>query len=219
MTAHFHTHVTTRCKITHNLAYYDICVLWKRLGFYIKLENNFHWKICLAWRSHRTRDAYDREHAAVWQYHEVARSARCPNLVSAVLQQPSEVFKRQFVPSDSQVHDEGVTVSQEQHHDGCTCREVHHATGHESGCAVVTCGCNTDISITSTTGNVLDRLKRLWPWQCGKRLFISGQTLRNRKGPVNTYVSISASVRHFYQQSRTRLLPVRGWYFVSIQYW
>ena len=96
------------------------------------------------------------------QYLEVACSERptcCSNFVSAVFHQPPEVHERQVVPSDSQVHDEGITVSQEQQHDGRTRREVYHATRHGSGCAVVTCGCDADSSIT--TGTVLDRRKRL----------------------------------------------------------
>lgn len=106
--------------------------------------------------------SYHKVHAAVWLYLEVARSVgstRCSNFVSAVFQQPSEVHKWQIEPSDSQVHDEGIRVSQEQQQDGCTCREVNQATGHMSGCAVVTCGCETDSSINDST--VLDRRKRL----------------------------------------------------------
>ena len=62
----------------------------------------------------------------------------CSNFVSVVFQQPSEVHERQIVPSDSQVHDEGNRVSQEQQHDGCTRIEVNHTIGHGPGCAVVT---------------------------------------------------------------------------------
>ena len=106
--------------------------------------------------------SYHKVHAAVWLYPEIAFSigpTRCSNFVSAIFQQPFEVHERQIVPSDSQMHDEGIRVSQEQQHDGCTCREVNHATGQVSGCAVVTCGCDKDSSIT--TGTVLDRRKQL----------------------------------------------------------
>jgi hypothetical protein len=121
------------------------------------------------WKGYTLRDeatehvtSYHKVDAAVWPYPEVARSVgptRCSNFVSAVFQQSSEVLERQIVPSEGEVHDEGIRVSQEQQHDGCTRREVNHATGHGSGCAVVTCGGETDSGIT--TGTVLDRRKQL----------------------------------------------------------
>lgn len=104
--------------------------------------NNSHWK-GYALRNEATEHvtSYHKVHTAVWLYPEIAHSVapkRCSNFVSAVFQQPSEVHERQIVPSECQVHDEGIRVSQEQQHDGCTRREVNHATGHGSGCAVVT---------------------------------------------------------------------------------
>jgi hypothetical protein len=121
------------------------------VAFYCELVNNSHWK-GYALRNKATKHvmSYHKVHAAVWLYLEVACSVgptSCSNFVSAIFQQPSEVHERQIALSDSQGHDEGIRVSQEQQHDGCTCREVNHTTGHGPGGTVVTCGRETDSSI------------------------------------------------------------------------
>jgi hypothetical protein len=150
----------------YNPACFDIHVLQKQAGFYCKFMKSSHW-MGYALHNKATEHviSYHKVHAAVRPYLEVACSVgptRCSNFISAIFQQPFEVHKWQIVLSDSQGHNDGITVSQEQQYDGKTRCEVNHTTGHVSGCMVVTCGCKTDsstilaLSLTEVNGCDLD---------------------------------------------------------------